>query len=51
MPNNRGYIWKGVWFFGRKPENPNDKTLCMYEICGKKTYIRQKILMVIGKLL
>ena len=42
MPNNRGYIWKGVWFWGRLPEKENDNTMCMYEICGKKTYIRQR---------
>lgn len=42
MPNNRGYIWKGVWFWGRLPQKENDNTMCMYEICGKKTYIRQR---------
>tara|TARA_A100001015_G_scaffold296206_1_gene376193 strand:- start:50 stop:718 length:669 start_codon:yes stop_codon:yes gene_type:complete len=42
MPNNKGYIWKGVWFFGIKNQNKQDNTLCMYEICGKKTFIRNK---------
>lgn len=24
MPNNKGYIWKGIWYFGKLPsENPN----------------------------
>lgn len=42
MPNNKGYIWKGVWFFGAKPEKPGDDTMSMYEICGKKTYVRTR---------
>ncbi len=42
MPNNKGYIWKGVWFFGAKPQDPLDNTMCMHEISGKKTYIRNK---------
>tara|TARA_A100001015_G_scaffold143668_1_gene159424 strand:+ start:395 stop:1069 length:675 start_codon:yes stop_codon:yes gene_type:complete len=42
MPNNKGYIWKGVWFFGAKPEKEGDNTMSMYEICGKKTYIRTR---------
>ena len=42
MPNNKGYIWKGVWFFGIKSQNPQDNTICMYEISGKKTFIRNK---------
>ena len=28
MPNNMGYIWKGIHFYGRKPEqNPNKLTI------------------------
>jgi hypothetical protein len=42
MPNNKGYIWKGVWFFGAKPEKLGDNTMSMFEICGKKTYIRER---------
>ena len=42
MPNNKGYIWKGVWFFGAKPQKDYDKTMSMYELCGKKTFIRNK---------
>lgn len=42
MPNNKGYIWKGVWFFGAKPQKKDDNTMSMYEVCGKKTYIRNK---------
>ena len=42
MPNNKGYIWKGVWFFGAKPQKKDDNTMSMYEICGKKTFIRNK---------
>lgn len=30
MPNNKGYIWKGIWYFGHKPEEDRD-TLIMFE--------------------
>ena len=32
MPSNKGYIWKGVWCFGKLPEEPN-KPLTMFEKC------------------
>ena len=50
MPNNKGYIWRGIWFYGEK-EVPDirqgekfveDKTLKMHEIVGKDTFIRYK---------
>ena len=30
MPSNKGYIWKGIWCFGKLPEEPN-KPLIMFE--------------------
>jgi len=32
MPNNKGYIWKGLWCFGKLPEEKN-KPLIMFEKC------------------
>jgi hypothetical protein len=29
MPSNKGYIWKGIWCFGKLP--PDSKTLIMFE--------------------
>ena len=29
MPNNKGYIWNGIWFFGKKPDE--DMNVTMYE--------------------
>jgi hypothetical protein len=49
MPNNKGYIWRSIWYFGRrkipqvKDENGkyvDDMTLKMHEIVGKDTFIR-----------
>ena len=51
MPNNKGYIWRSIWFYGAKqiPKIRNsdgkfvdDNTLKMHEIVGKETYIRFK---------
>ena len=39
MPNNRGYIWKSIWFFGEKLDNPINNTLVMHEIFRNKTLI------------
>ena len=30
MPNNKGYIWKGIWYFGHLPEE-DPYTLIMFE--------------------
>ena len=54
MPNNKGYIWKGIWCLGElKPEKkePNvifeklqeSNILRIYEIDDKHTYIYEKI--------
>jgi len=51
MPNNKGYIWRGIWFYGALPipkikdkngKLVDDMTLKMHEIVGKDTYIRYK---------
>ncbi len=51
MPNNKGYIWRSIWFYGAKdvPKIKDDKgnyiedkTLKMHEIVGKDTFIRYK---------
>ena len=51
MPNNKGYIWRKIWFYGALPipkvkdKNGNyidDPTLKMHEIVGKDTFIRYK---------
>ena len=39
MTNNRGYIWKGVWFFGLKEDYPINSTLIMHEILNDRTNI------------
>jgi len=31
MPNNKGYIWKGIWYFGHKPNENNNNLLIMFE--------------------
>lgn len=31
MPNNRGFMFRRVWFFGEKPEQPPTDELIMYE--------------------
>jgi len=31
MPNNRGYIWKGVWYFGRLPPDSDNGECTMFE--------------------
>ncbi len=33
MPNNKGYIWKGIWYFGHQPEE-DPTTLIMFEKKG-----------------
>lgn len=33
MPNNKGYIWKGIWYFGHQPEE-DSSTLIMFEKQG-----------------
>lgn len=33
MPNNKGYIWKGIWYFGHQPEE-DPQTLIMFEKQG-----------------
>lgn len=30
MPNNKGYIWRGIWLFGDKPADPRHSTV-MFE--------------------
>tara|TARA_Y100001972_G_C7631751_1_gene317122 strand:+ start:103 stop:870 length:768 start_codon:yes stop_codon:yes gene_type:complete len=51
MPNNKGYIWRNIWFYGAKPipkikddkgKLVEDNTLKMHEIVGKETFIRYK---------
>lgn len=31
MPNNKGYIWKGIWYFGFLPAEKNNDLLIMFE--------------------
>lgn len=31
MPNNKGYIWKGIWYFGHLPAEKNNDLLIMFE--------------------
>jgi len=51
MTNNKGYIWRGIWFYGAKPipkikdkdgKMVEDNTLKMHEIVNKETFIRFK---------
>ena len=56
MPNNKGYIWRNIWFYGALPipkkkifnkhlntyEHVEDNTLKMHEILRDKTVIRYK---------
>ena len=50
MPNNKGYIWRGIWYYGERDipkirhgdKFVEDKTLKMHEIVGKDTFIRYK---------
>ena len=51
MPNNKGYIWRNIWFYGALPipkaknkegNYVDDPTLKMHEIVGRETYIRYK---------
>lgn len=40
MPNNKGYIWRGIWYFGQNPdEDPN--TLVMFERAGPDMFIHE----------
>jgi len=40
MPNNKGYIWRGIWYFGRRPaEDPN--LLIMFERSNGETLIHE----------
>jgi len=40
MPNNKGYIWRGIWYFGHRPEeDPN--LLIMFERAGGETLIHE----------
>jgi hypothetical protein len=32
MTNNKGYIWRGCWFFGELPSNPYENTV-VFEKC------------------
>lgn len=38
LPNNKGYIWKGVHFYGEKPEEKN-KPMVMFEKYGNSPLI------------
>jgi hypothetical protein len=40
MPNNRGYIWRGVWYFGQQPSR-NDQPLVMFEKYQKVLYVHE----------
>ncbi len=40
MPNNKGYIWRGCWFFGKRQENPNQPVI-MIEKRRNLTKIRE----------
>jgi hypothetical protein len=31
MPNNKGYIWKGIWYFGHQPAERNNDLVVMFE--------------------
>lgn len=32
MPCNKGYIWKGIWYFGKQSEDPRDRgVIIMFE--------------------
>ena len=51
MPNNKGYIWRKIWYYGRLPipkiKNKNgefvdDMSLKMHELVGKDVYIRYR---------
>ena len=39
MPENKGYIWKGIWFFGLKPTE-NQNSLRMFE----RTYDKELLI-------
>lgn len=38
MPNNKGYIWRGVWLFGQLPQDKTNQTT-MFEKKGGVLYI------------
>lgn len=40
MPNNKGYIFRGCWYFGRKPEEKNSP-LIMFEKRGPLLLIHE----------
>lgn len=31
MPNNKGYIWKGIWYFGHMPAERHNNMVIMFE--------------------
>lgn len=31
MPNNKGYIWKGIWYFGHMPAERHNNMVVMFE--------------------
>jgi len=40
MPNNKGYIWRGVYLYGTQPSENNDQTV-LFERKGAKTLIHE----------
>lgn len=40
MPNNKGYIWKGIWYFGHQPEE-DKRNLIMFERQGKDLFVHE----------
>lgn len=41
MPNNKGYIWKGCWFMGDKPEEPGQPMVMFEKNRGNILYIHE----------
>ena len=40
MPNNKGYIWRGIYYYGYKPAIPH-QPIILFEQKGKKLYIHE----------
>ena len=40
MPNNKGYIWRGIHYYGYKPANPREPVF-LFEQKGKNLYIHE----------
>ena len=40
MPNNKGYIWYGIYYYGYKPANPRENII-LFEQKGPILYIHE----------